>query len=63
MAMTDEEKQQIKQEVLAEIESSSIGVTELEEVSSLSGVNSLPAMSGAKVVRVVEAGRRCCGPC
>lgn len=52
MAMTDEEKQQIKQEVLAEIESSSIGVTELEEVSSLSGVNSLPAMSGAKVVRV-----------
>lgn len=52
MAITDEEKQQLKKEVLDEIKASSQGVSELETATSLAGVNSLPAMSGTKVVKV-----------
>ena len=52
MAITDEEKQQLKKEILEEIKSSSQGVTELDKVTNLAGVNSLPAMQGTKVVLV-----------
>ncbi|WP_418981733.1 LamG-like jellyroll fold domain-containing protein [Alistipes sp.] len=52
MAITDEEKRQLKKELLDEIKASSQGVTELDEATSLAGINSLPAMQGTKVVRV-----------
>lgn len=52
MAITDEEKQQLKKEILDEIKASSQGVLELEKVTALTGVNSLPAMQGTKVVLV-----------
>ena len=50
MAMTYEEKEAIVKDVLNRIKASSQGVSELETVSSLNGVNSLPAMQGSKVV-------------
>lgn len=50
MAMTNEEKEAIVKDVLNRIKASSQGVSELETVSSLNGVNSLPAMQGSKVV-------------
>ena len=52
MAITDEEKSLLKKEILDEIKASSQGVLELEKVTALSGVNSLPAMQGTKVVLV-----------
>lgn len=48
--MTDQERKQIVQEVLTQIKASSQGVNELEEVTTLDGVKSLPAMKGDKVV-------------
>lgn len=48
--MTDSEKQELKQEIITQIKSESQDVTELEEVQSLNGVNSLPAMRGAEMV-------------
>lgn len=48
--MTTEERNQIVQEVLTKIKASSQGVNELEEVTTLDGVKSLPAMKGDKVV-------------
>lgn len=48
--MTDAERKQIVQEVLTQIKASSQGVNELEEVSTLDGVKTLPAMKGDKVV-------------
>ena len=48
--MTEREKQEIKQEVLNAIKSESQGVTELEEVSSLDGVKTLPALRGTELV-------------
>lgn len=50
MAITDNEKKQIVQEVLAQMKSSSQGVNELQEVTTLDGVKSLPAMKGTQVV-------------
>ena len=50
--MTDEEKNLLKKEILDEIKASSQGVLELEKVTALTGVNSLPAMQGTKVVLV-----------
>lgn len=52
MALTDQEKQQLKKELLDEIKASSQGVTELDEATTLAGVNALPAMQGVQVVRV-----------
>lgn len=53
--MTDEErsalKSELKNEVLEEIKSGSQSVDELEEVDTLDGVDSLPAMKGDAVVR------------
>lgn len=48
--MTTEERNQIVQEVLTQIKAASQGVNELEEVTTLDGVKSLPAMKGDKVV-------------
>ena len=48
--MTDQEKQEVKQEIIAQIKSESQDVTELEEVSSLTGINTLPAMRGTELV-------------
>ena len=50
--MTDEEKKIVVQEVLNQIKTDSQSVDELETVTSLDSVNSLPAMQGEKVVRV-----------
>ena len=50
--MTDEEKKTVVQEVLNQIKTDSQSVDELEIVTSLDSVNSLPAMQGEKVVRV-----------
>lgn len=50
--MTDEEKKTVVQEVLNQIKTDSQSVDELETVTSLDSVNSLPAMQGEKVVRV-----------
>ena len=48
--MTDQEKQELKQEIITQIKSESQDVTELEEVDSLTGINSLPAMRGTEMV-------------
>ena len=48
--MTDQEKQELKQEIITQIKSESQDVTELEEVSSLTGINTLPAMRGTELV-------------
>lgn len=50
--MTEQEKQELKQEIITQIKSESQDVTELEEVTSLSGVNSLPSMRGEELVSV-----------
>ena len=50
MAMTAEEKKEIKQAVLDEIKSESSDITEIETVSSLDGLTGLPAMQGEKLV-------------
>lgn len=52
MAITNEEKEAIVKDVLNQVKANSQGVSELETVSSLTGVNSLPAMQGSKVVVV-----------
>lgn len=52
MAMTDEEKGIIVQEVLNQVQAQSSGAADLENVSSLDGVESLPAMKGEKLVNV-----------
>ena len=44
--MTEQEKQEMKQEIITQIKSESQDVTELEEVDILTGINSLPAMRG-----------------
>lgn len=48
--MTEEEKEELKLEILNAIKSESQSVTELEEVSSLEGVKTLPAMRGTDLV-------------
>lgn len=48
--MTEQEKQELKQEIITQIESESQDVTELEQVSSLDGINTLPAMRGTTLV-------------
>lgn len=50
--MTEQEKQELKLEIINQIKSESQSCDELEEVQSLAGVNSLPAMRGNTVVRV-----------
>jgi hypothetical protein len=50
MALTDTEKQEIKQSVLNDIKADSTDLGELESVTSLDGLTSLPAMSGDKLV-------------
>lgn len=50
--MNEQEKQEIKQEILAAIKDESQGVDELQEVSSLDGVRTLPAMRGKEMVSV-----------
>lgn len=50
MALTDDEKKEIKQQVLDEIKTESSDVTELEVAASLDGINSLPAVQGEKLV-------------
>ena len=46
MAITNEEKEAIVKDVLNQVKANSQGVSELETVSSLTRVNSLPAMQG-----------------
>ena len=48
--MTEQEKQELKQEIVTLIKGESQDVTELEEVASLTGVSSLPAMRGTEMV-------------
>ena len=50
MAMTAEEKKEIKQAVLDEIKTESNDITEIETVSSLDGLTSLPTVKGEKLV-------------
>lgn len=50
MAMTADEKKEIKQAVLDEIKAESSDITEIETVSSLDGITGLPAMQGEKLV-------------
>ena len=50
MAMSEEEKKEIKKAVLDEIKVESSDITELETVSSLNGITGLPAMQGDKLV-------------
>ena len=50
MAMTEDEKKEVVQDVLNQIQANSQSVDELETVSTLDGINSLPAMQGEKVV-------------
>lgn len=50
MAMTAEEKKEIKQAVLDEIKTESNDITEIEQVSSLDGLTSLPTMKGERLV-------------
>ena len=46
MALTEEEKRELLNEIMA----SSEGVTELEAVENLDGINSLPALKGEQLV-------------
>lgn len=48
MAFTEEDKQELLNAIKAESQS----IEDLETASSLTGVNSLPAMQGSKVVQV-----------
>lgn len=50
--MTSAEKIEIKDLILQEIRNESTDITELEESTSLEGINSLPAMSGSNLVSV-----------
>ena len=50
MAMTEDEKKELKQAVLAEIKVESSDITEIDTVSSLDGLTGLPAMQGEKLV-------------
>ena len=50
MALTEEEKQSLKTDIINEIKTESTDVNSLETVSSLDGVNSLPAVKGSTVV-------------
>ncbi len=50
MAMTEDEKKEVVQDVLNQIQANSQSVDELETASTLDGINSLPAMQGEKVV-------------
>ena len=50
MAITDQEKQEIKKDVLDAIKSESQSVDELPVVESLDGITSLPAMRGEELV-------------
>ena len=50
MALTEEEKKELVQDVVNQIKTDSQGVDELEAVSTLDGVVSLPAMRGETVV-------------
>ena len=50
--MTEQEKTELKQEIINQIKSESQSCDELEEVQDLTGINSLPAMRGNSVVRV-----------
>ena len=50
MALTEQEKQELKQDILSQIKSESQGVNELQEVQSLDGVKTLPAMRGEELV-------------
>lgn len=50
MALTDEEKSTIKQEILAAIKAESQGVDELTTVDNLDGITSLPAVKGTELV-------------
>ena len=52
MALTDEEKLELKQEILDEIKASSEGADELETVDTLDGVTSLPALKDKQLVSV-----------
>lgn len=52
MALTDEEKQAIIEEVLAEVKGASSGIEDLEEVSSLDNIRSLPGFSDTTLVIV-----------
>ena len=48
--MTEQEKQELKQEILSQIRSESQSVNDLQEVQTLAGVKTLPAMRGEKLV-------------
>ena len=50
MALTEEEKKELVQDVVNQIKTDSQSVDELETVSTLDGVVSLPAMRGETVV-------------
>jgi hypothetical protein len=50
MALTEQEKQDLKLDIISQIKSESQGVNELQEVSSLDGVKTLPAMRGEELV-------------
>lgn len=50
MALTEQEKQELKQYILSQIKSESQGVNELQEVQTLDGVKTLPAMRGEELV-------------
>ena len=50
MALTEQEKQELKKDILSQIKSESQGVNELQEVQSLDGVKTLPAMRGEELV-------------
>ena len=52
MALTEQEKQDLKRDIISQIKSESQGVNELQEVSSLDGVKTLPAMRGEELVTV-----------
>ena len=50
MGLTEQEKQELKKDILSQIKSESQGVNELQEVQSLEGVKTLPAMRGEELV-------------
>lgn len=50
MALTDAEKTELKNDILNAIKAESQGVDELEEVTSLDNIKSLPALRGTELV-------------
>ena len=50
MALTDQEKNDIKKELLNAIKAESTDATELERATSLDALTGLPAMQGEKMV-------------